>query len=92
MLSPYGPAARSDPPGASCNPLLPSGFGSSGVSLDPPACPPVPLVSLGSYSSMMLWPAAAVPPSRCVIVPSVRYLYSLAVAHACMCVCQSPCP
>ena len=58
VLDPFGPAARSDPPcftsgppGASCIPL-PSG--PSGVSLDPPVCPPVPLVSLGSYSSIVI--------------------------------------
>ena len=28
--------------------------GPSGVSLDPPVCPPVPLVSLGSYSSIVI--------------------------------------
>jgi hypothetical protein len=57
LWGPCGPAARSDPPvislrcpfGASCIPRVPSG--PSGVSLDPPVCPPVPLVSLGSYST-----------------------------------------
>jgi hypothetical protein len=59
VLNPCGPAARSDPPvfssgphGASCAPRVPSG--PSGVSLDPPVCPPVPLVSLGSYSSIVI--------------------------------------
>jgi hypothetical protein len=40
------------PPGASCILRVPSG--PSGVSLDPPVCPPVPLVSLGSYSSVVM--------------------------------------
>ena len=39
-------------PGASCIPRVPSG--PSGVSLDPPVCPPVPLVSLGSCSSTVI--------------------------------------
>jgi hypothetical protein len=56
MLDPYGLAARSDPrvvPSVSCGPRgvsVPSGpYGAPPYS---PACPPVPLVSLGSYSSI----------------------------------------
>jgi hypothetical protein len=50
MLDPYGLAARSDSPRVSSGP--------SGVSLDLPVRPPVPLVSLGSCSStgtVRLW-------------------------------------
>jgi hypothetical protein len=46
------PRDSSGPPGVSWIPLVPSG--PFGVSLDPPACPPVPLVSRGSYSSVVL--------------------------------------
>jgi hypothetical protein len=57
VLDLYGLVARSDSP---CfPPVLPVSLGSplvpsgpSGVSLDPPVCPPVPLVSLGSYSGI----------------------------------------
>jgi hypothetical protein len=48
--APIPPWFTSGPPGASCIPRVPSG--PPGVSLDPPVCPPVPLVSLGSYSSI----------------------------------------
>jgi hypothetical protein len=47
--APIPPCFTSGPPGASYIPRVPSG--PSGISLDPPpVCPPVPLVSLGSYS------------------------------------------
>jgi hypothetical protein len=61
--APIPPLHPPGPPGASCIPRVPSGptlvslgsplvtSGPSGVSLDPPACPPVPLVSLGPCSS-----------------------------------------
>ena len=50
--APIPPCFPSGPPGASCIPRVPSG--PSGVSLNPLVCPPVPLVSLGSYSSMVM--------------------------------------
>jgi hypothetical protein len=50
--APISPCFPSGPPGASCIPRVPSG--PSGVSLDPPVCPLVPLVSLGSYSSIVI--------------------------------------
>jgi hypothetical protein len=50
--APIPPCLPSGPPGASCIPRVPSG--PSDVSLDPPVCPPVPLVSLGSYSSIVI--------------------------------------
>jgi hypothetical protein len=51
--APISPCLPSGPPGASCIPRVPSD--PSGVSLDPPVCPPVPLVSLGSsYSSIVI--------------------------------------
>jgi hypothetical protein len=34
-----------------------------------------------SHSYSLVWPAAAVPPSRGVMAPSVRCLYSLPAAH-----------
>jgi hypothetical protein len=46
VLDPYGRW----PCGLLRSPRVPSG--PSGVSLDPPVCPPVPVVSLGSYSSI----------------------------------------
>jgi hypothetical protein len=48
------PLCPSAPPatGVSWIPRVPSG--PFGVPLDPPACPPVPLVSLGSYSSIVI--------------------------------------
>jgi hypothetical protein len=54
---PFGPlrpprVPPSGPPGASWIPLVPSG--PLGVSLDPPAFPPVPLVSHGPYSSAVI--------------------------------------
>jgi hypothetical protein len=50
--APIPPCFTSGPPGASCIARVPSG--PSGVSLDPPVCPPVPLVSLGFYSSIVV--------------------------------------
>jgi hypothetical protein len=53
--APIPPFPPSGPPGAgalvSCISRVPSG--PPGVSLDPPVCPPVPLVSLVSYSSIL---------------------------------------
>jgi hypothetical protein len=85
--APIPPCFPPGPPGASCTPRVPSG--PSVVSLGPPVCPPVPL-ALGvswilqwcSYSTVTAKAAAAVPPSRGVMAPLVRCLYSLAVAHA----------
>jgi hypothetical protein len=99
MLGPSGLAARSNPPAFTLrsswclldppvplgSPLVP--FGPIGLSLDAPACPSVPLVSRGSYSSVVIvvWPAAAVPPSLGVMAPSVCCLCSLAVAVVRVC-------
>ena len=63
--------------------------GPFGVPPYSPVCPPVPLVSLGSYSSVaqysnsLVRPAAAAPFPG-VLLPAVRWLSSLAVAHACI--------
>jgi hypothetical protein len=46
------PLVPSGPLGVSWIPRVPSG--PFGVPLDPPACPPVPLKSLGSYSSIAI--------------------------------------
>jgi hypothetical protein len=53
-----------------------------------PACPPVPLVSLGSHSSIVWHSNSLVRPAAAatfpgVLLPAVRWLSSLAVAHAC---------
>jgi hypothetical protein len=68
VLDPCGLTARSDPPVCSLrsswrlsrSPAVPSGprgvsvpSGPFGVPPYSPACPPVPLVSLGSYSSIV---------------------------------------
>jgi hypothetical protein len=69
LLGPCGLAARSDPPVVPSGPLgvspdpppaVPSGPRGDSVPSGPlgvppyfPVCPPVPLVSLGSYSSMV---------------------------------------
>jgi hypothetical protein len=45
-----------------------------------PACPPVPLVY---HSNSLVWPAAAAPFPG-VLLPTVRWFSSLAVAHACI--------
>jgi hypothetical protein len=50
--APTPPCFPSGSPGASCIPRVPSG--PSGVSLNPPVCPPVLLVSLGSCSSVII--------------------------------------
>jgi hypothetical protein len=60
-LDPCGPAARSDPPvfylwSSWCllHPVCRVPSGPSGASLDPSVCPPVLVVSLGSYSSVVI--------------------------------------
>jgi hypothetical protein len=89
------PVVPSGPLGVSPDPpAVPSGLrgvsvpsGPFGVPPYSPACPPVPLVSLGSYSSIcnsLVRPAAAAAaPSPGVLLPAVRWLSILAVAHAC---------
>ena len=77
------PAVPSGPRGVS----VPSG--PFGVPPYSPACPPVPLVSLGSYSGVAqhgdsLGRPAAAAPFPGVLLPAVRWLSSLAVAHACI--------
>jgi hypothetical protein len=83
----------------------------SGVPLDPPACPPVPLapgvswvlphVLQWRHGNSLVWPAAVTPPSLGVgvLVPAVRWLCRLSVAHAALATqqaqfsfstCQSP--
>jgi hypothetical protein len=61
VLDPFGPAARSDPPvffylrSSWCLLRPPRALRSFWcLSLDPPVCPPVPLVSLGSYSGVVV--------------------------------------
>ena len=51
-LWPYGPLRSPRVPCFTSGTPVPSG--PSGVSLDPPVRPPVPLVSLGSYSSIAI--------------------------------------
>jgi hypothetical protein len=83
-VSPDPPAVPSGPRGVS----VPSGPFGVPPHPYPPVCPPVPLVSRGFYSSIamsnsLVRPAAAAP-SLCVLLPAVRWLSSLAVAHACI--------
>jgi hypothetical protein len=78
---PRSPAVPSGPRGVS----VPSG--PFGVPPYFPACPPVPLVSLGSCSSTAQHSDSLVRPAAAalfpgVLLPAVRWLSSLAAAHA----------
>jgi hypothetical protein len=76
----------SSPRGVSWIPRVP--FGPFDVPLDPPACPPVPLIGvawvLQQCSNGLVRPAGRCAPSPGVLLPAVRWLSSLAVAHVCV--------